>query len=97
MPVSFNRLPPIRDQSRSSLHRALQYFKNNLQRSRYFDEIGVVSFCLRLKIFHLAPRIYPDTVAPIMEILKTMPKPMFVAREISILPISIQSWESFFF
>ena len=71
----------------------IQDFKSNLELSRYFaadfhgaadasgtDEFGFVTLCLRKKIFHLAPRIYPDTVEPIMEILRTTPRPVFVYR-----------------
>ena len=71
----------------------VQDFKYNLERSRYFavdfhgaadnsgtDEIGFVTFCLRAKIFHALPRVYQNTIAPIIQILQSTPRPVFVYR-----------------
>jgi len=72
-------------------------FKGHLERSRYFsaefhgaateggfEAVGLITFCLRSKIFYVAPRIYPHIVAPIIEILKTTPRTVFIYRWFSV-------------
>ena len=69
----------------------LRGFRAALEKSRYiavefhdtFGEGGrsrfdLVTFCLRARIYHLPPRIFPDVVQPLAEILISLPRPVFV-------------------
>ena len=72
---------------------SVQEFKVNLERSRYFsvdlhcttdenqeNEISFITFCTRSKIFHVPPRVFPDLMPRVIEILKSTPRPIFIFR-----------------
>ena len=72
---------------------SLQEFQINLERSRYFsadlhcttdvnqeNEVSLITFCTRSKLFHVAPWVFPDLIPRIIEILRTTPRPFFLFR-----------------
>ena len=69
-------------------------FEFHLKESNYFavdvhgvsdplsvvNRVGLVSFCLRSKTYFLLPRLFPETVGPIAQVLKAQPRLTFVYR-----------------
>ena len=71
----------------------LRGFRSALVKSRYFavefhstatedgkPRFDLITFCLRTRIYNYTPRIFPDVLRPLVEILKEQPRFLFVHR-----------------
>ena len=72
----------------------VRYFEQGLVKSKYFaidafgcsvvgeisDRLGLISFCLRSRVFFVMPYLFPDTVAPVTAVLRRNPRLTFRYR-----------------